>query len=114
MEIGLVSPIYAVFRFDSTVVLQDYAFAVLKTGLYRHIFEVSTSSSVDRRGSLRWGEFSKIPFPVPSLAEQQAIIEVLQTAKAEIDATSAEIAAVTRQKRGLMQKLLTGEWRVRP
>jgi type I restriction enzyme S subunit len=92
---------------------EDYAFAVLKTGLYRHIFEVSTSASVDRRGSLRWSEFSKLPFPVPSLPEQKAIAEVLRTAQADLDALTAEINALTRQKRGLMQKLLTGEWRVK-
>jgi type I restriction enzyme S subunit len=113
VEVGLVSPIYTVFRFDPSKVLPEYAFAVLKTDLYRHIFEVSTSASVDRRGSLRWSEFSKIPFPLPSLAEQKAIVEVLHTAKAEIDILDKEIEAVTRQKRGLMQKLLTGEWRVK-
>lgn len=90
----------------------DYAYAVLKTGLYRHIFEVSTSASVDRRGSLRWSEFSKIPFPVPMLVEQKAIAEVLRTSQADIDGLTAEIEALTQQKRGLMQKLLTGEWPV--
>jgi type I restriction enzyme, S subunit len=111
-DVGVVSPIYTVFRFASEEMDADYAFAVLKTGLYRHIFEVSTSASVDRRGSLRWSEFSKLPFPVPSLAEQKAIAEVLRTAKVDLDALSTEIEALTRQKRGLMQKLLTGEWRV--
>ena len=90
----------------------EYAFAVLKTGLYRHIFEVSTSASVDRRGSLRWSEFSRLPFPVPPLAEQKAIAEVIQTSRAELVLIDAEIEALTRQKRGLMQKLLTGEWPV--
>jgi type I restriction enzyme S subunit len=113
IDVGVVSPIYTIFRFDPGKVDGDYAFAVLKTGLYRHIFEVSTSASVDRRGSLRWSEFSKLPFPVPSLAEQKAIAEVLRTAKAELDALNTEIEALTRQKRGLMQKLLTGEWRVK-
>lgn len=112
-DIGVVSPIYTVFRFDPKKVDADYAFAVLKTGLYRHIFEVSTSASVDRRGSLRWSEFSKLPFPVPTLAEQKAIAEVLRTAKSDLDALTTEIDALTRQKRGLMQKLLTGEWRVK-
>lgn len=112
INVGVVSPIYTVFRFDPDKVDGDFAFAVLKTGLYRHIFEVSTSASVDRRGSLRWSEFSKLPFPVPSLAEQKAIAEVLHTAKAELDALNSEIEALTRQKRGLMQKLLTGEWPV--
>lgn len=112
IDVGVVSPIYTVFRFDPKKVDGAYAFAVLKTGLYRHIFEVSTSASVDRRGSLRWSEFSKLPFPLPPLAEQQAIAEVLRTAQIDLDALSNEIDLLTRQKRGLMQKLLTGEWRV--
>jgi len=111
-DVGVVSPIYTVFRFAPEKVDADYAFAVLKTGLYRHIFEVSTSASVDRRGSLRWSEFSKLPFPLPSLAEQRAIAEVLRTAQTDLDALNTEIEALTRQKRGLMQKLLTGEWRL--
>ena len=112
-NVGVVSPIYTVFRFAPEKVDADYAFAVLKTGLYRHIFEVSTSASVDRRGSLRWSEFSKLPFPLPSLAEQRAIAEVLRTAQTDLDALNTEIEALSRQKRGLMQKLLTGEWRVK-
>lgn len=111
-DLGVVSPIYTVFRFNPDDVNAEYAFAVLKTELYRHIFEVSTSASVDRRGSLRWSEFSGLPFPVPPLAEQKAIAEVLRTSQRELDALKDEIDAVSRQKRGLMQKLLTGEWRV--
>ena len=112
VDVGLVSPIYTVFRFEPTKVLSEYAFAVLKTGLYRHIFAVSTSASVDRRGSLRWTEFAKIPFPLPSMAEQEAIVEVLRTSKTEVTTLDQKIQAITNQKRGLMQKLLTGEWRV--
>ncbi|MBO9463951.1 restriction endonuclease subunit S [Tropicibacter sp. R15_0] len=111
-DIGVVSPIYTIFRFDADEVNKDYAFAVLKTELYRHIFEVSTSASVDRRGSLRWREFSRIPFPIPPLDEQEAIAEVLRASQSELDGLSEEIEALIRQKRGLMQKLLTGEWRV--
>jgi len=108
----VVSPIYTVFRFAADKVDENYAYAVLKTELYRHIFEVSTSASVDRRGSLRWREFSSLPFPVPPLAEQKAIAAVLEASRRDLDATNREIAALTRQKRGLMQKLLTGEWAV--
>ncbi|MEM7677647.1 MAG: restriction endonuclease subunit S, partial [Myxococcota bacterium] len=112
VDTGLVSPIYTVFRFDPAIIDNDYAFAVLKTSLYRHIFEVSTSASVDRRGSLRWSEFSNIPFPLPPLEEQRAIMAVIQAARSDVEATAREITALKRQKRGLMQKLLTGEWRV--
>jgi len=113
-DIGVVSPIYTVFRFDPDQVNAEYAFAVLKTELYRHIFEVSTSASVDRRGSLRWSEFFRLPFPVPPLDEQEAITDILRTSQRELDALTDEIEAVSRQKRGLMQKLLTGESRVSP
>lgn len=111
-DIGLVSPIYAVFRFAPEIVDADYAIAVFKTEVYRHIFEVNTSASVDRRGSLRWSEFAQLPFPVPTLMEQKAIAEVIQTARAELDLIDAEIEAINRQKRGLMHKLLNGEWSV--
>ncbi|MFI8689638.1 restriction endonuclease subunit S [Stutzerimonas kunmingensis] len=33
--------------------------------------------SVDRRGSLRWPQFSKIKVPVPPLPEQQKIVAIL-------------------------------------
>ena len=112
VDTGLVSPIYTVFRFNPDFIDNDFAFAVLKTSLYRHIFEVSTSASVDRRGSLRWSEFSKIPFPIPPLEEQRAIMGVIRTARADAESTAREITALQCQKRGLMQKLLTGEWRV--
>jgi type I restriction enzyme S subunit len=110
-DIGLVSPIYIVFRFSASKIDNEYAHYVLKTGLYRHIFEVSTSASVDRRGSLRWDEFATIPFPVPSLQEQREIVKVLHLSAKRLAALREERSLLERQKRGLMQKLLTGEWR---
>lgn len=80
--------------------------------VHQNIIEVSTIASVDGRGSLHWSQFSKLPFSVPLLIEQKAIAEVLRTARSDLNAVESEIEALTRQKRGLMQKLLTGEWRV--
>ncbi|SDX94618.1 type I restriction enzyme, S subunit [Albimonas donghaensis] len=112
-DIGVVSPIYCVFRFDAKKVDADYAFRVLKTSVFRHMFSVATSASVDRRGSLRWKEFRKLPFPVPPLAEQQAIAAAIDLAAQDLATSKAHLDALKRQKRGLMQKLLTvtGAWR---
>jgi type I restriction enzyme S subunit len=112
-DIGLVSPIYIVFRFSENIIDNEYAYYVLKTRLYRHVFEVSTSASVDRRGSLRWEEFATIPFPLPSLEEQQQIVKVLHVSAKRLSALREKKALLERQKRGLMQKLLTGIWRVK-
>ena len=111
---GIVSPIYVIFEASPTKVHPLYLFKLLKTDIYKHIFQVKTSSSVDRRGSLRWGEFSKIKIPLPPLEEQQQIAESLSIAQQEIDLLKQLAEKYKTQKRGLMQKLLTGEWRVKP
>ncbi|MFV8596823.1 restriction endonuclease subunit S [Ralstonia pseudosolanacearum] len=51
---------------------------------------------------------------VPSLSEQKRIAEILSSADAKLDLLLARKARVENLKRGLMQKLLTGEWRVKP
>ena len=38
---------------------------------------------------------------------------MLRTAQADLAALNTELEILTRQKRGLMQKLLTGEWRAK-
>jgi len=111
---GIVSPIYVVFEVSKEKVHSPYLYKLLKTDIYRHIFQVSTSSSVDRRGSLHWGDFSKIKVPVPSLEEQQQISETLSSTQHEIDLLKQLADKYKTQKRGLMQKMLTGEWRVLP
>ena len=47
VDIGIVSPIYTVFRFIPEKINRAFAFSALKTSLYRHIFEVGTSASVE-------------------------------------------------------------------
>jgi restriction endonuclease S subunit len=111
-DMGLVSPIYTVFRCDESII-PEYLYAVFKTDTFRHIFRVSTNASVDRRGSLRWREFSLIYVPKPSREEQQAIVDILQSADEEINKLEMKLNALEKQKRGLMQKLLTGEVRVK-
>lgn len=111
-EAGLVSPIYIVFQCNDAVD-PEFLYAVFKTETFRHIFAVSTNASVDRRGSLRWKEFGLIRVPLPSEKEQRAIAQVLKIAGAEIIQLEGKLTALEKQKRGLMQKLLTGEVRVK-
>ena len=73
---------------------------------------LSTNASVDRRGSLRWKEFSKIRVPLPTKEEQHAIVNVLKAINKDITLIETKLNALEKQKRGLMQKLLTGEVRV--
>lgn len=53
------------------------------------------------------------PIRLPDRAHQDRIAEVIATARHEVETTGRSIEALRSQKRGLMQKLLTGEWRVK-
>jgi len=109
---GLVSPIYTVFQTNAKKVDDGYFYKLLKTEKLRQIFSANTNASVDRRGSLRWKDFARIHIPVPPLDEQREINAALDHAKQEIALLHAEVKALKQQKRGLMQKLLTGQWRL--
>jgi type I restriction enzyme S subunit len=54
----------------------------------------------------------KIAIP-PSLEEQQQIVDLLETSDTEMRLLTQELTAMKDQKRGMMQKLLTGKVRVR-
>jgi restriction endonuclease S subunit len=108
---AVVSPIYVVFRI-SVKVNGTFLYAILKTERYRQIFRSSTSASVDRRGSLRWPEFSSIKVPVPPLSEQIAIANAIN----DFDELIASLEYLTGKKRnikkGMMQDLFTGKRRL--
>jgi type I restriction enzyme S subunit len=112
-EEGIVSPIYVIFKVNNEKVFAPFLYTLFKTSVFKHMFRVSTSSSVDRRGNLRWDEFSKIRVPLPSLEEQRLIFKTLLDFRHEIELMKELSEKYKTQKRGLMQKLLTGEWRAK-
>lgn len=59
-------------------------------------------------------EFLKTKARCPSLAEQRRIASVLNACDHEIDLLKRQLAALKKQKQGLMQQLLTGRIRVKP
>ena len=112
-EAGLVSPIYTVFKAKNKLVNDLFLYKLLKTEHYRQIFAAATNASVDRRGSLRWKEFSKIKIMLPSLKEQQKIVSVLSAADREVETLQQKLEFIKQEKKALMQQLLTGKRRVK-
>ena len=53
-----------------------------------------------------------IKLRLPSLPEQKRITNILDTAKQEVESLKQLAEQYRTQKRGLMQKLLTGKWRI--
>ena len=64
--------------------------------------------------NLKFPHFSEVKMPLPSIEEQEQIAEPLSAARREIDLLKQLADKYKTQKRGLMQKMLTGEWRVKP
>lgn len=109
-EVGLISPMYTIFEFNENVNL-DYIFKMLKSDFYINEYKRRMEGSIDRRGGLRWSAFAQIKINLPSLEEQNAIAEILNTANQEVKYYQQKLEALKLQKKGLMQQLLTGKVR---
>ena len=86
----------------------DYIVQVLPT-LEREFLRYSCGSTVMGIGI---DDLKSVKIYLPPLAEQRKIAEILQGADSDIETINHRIESLRTQKRGLMQKLLTGEVRV--
>ncbi len=109
---ALISPMYTVFK-TSDWIDDDYLFKILKSHSYIHEYCKRMEGSIDRRGGLRWDEFSKIVIHLPEMDEQVAISTLISKAIEEVALHSEKLTTLQHQKQGLVQKLLTGEVRVK-
>lgn len=66
----------------------------------------STFPNIDKKS------IGQIPLVIPSVEEQKLIATVLSLADEEIQKLQQQVKQFQKQKQGLMQKLLTGEWRL--
>ena len=105
-----VSPAYRVFSIsecDSAFLKYFLDANNRRFSLKYLITSARQGKSIDFRGLFN----ERIKFP--SLTEQKRIAETLNTARQEIDTLKALAGQYRTQKRGLMQKLLTGKWRMK-
>ncbi len=109
-EKGVLSPMYVVFELDENKIDSDFFHHWLSSHEAKQRIKKSAQGSV--RETVSFGDFSAIPFPLPPKGKQMAIARTLNIAQQEITLLKELVDAYRQQKRGLMQKLLTGQWRV--
>lgn len=107
---GVLSPMYVVLRLDENKVNSDYFLHWLNSHEARQRIKSSAQGSV--RETVSFSEFAAIIIPLPDSNTQTAIARYLNALREEIDLLGQSVAALKTQKRGLMQKLLTGQWRL--
>lgn len=106
----LVSPDYIVFACKNDGMEPGYLDHLRKTRWWTHHIASGGSGSVRQR--TYYDDLAALRLPLPEIDEQQQILRVLDAAAADMHTTERMIVALTQQKRGLMQKLLTGQWRI--
>lgn len=74
---------------------------------------ITSGARADGLLNLNKKDFFKIRVPFPSPDEQRKIASFMESSQKEIDLLKTLAEKYKEQKRGLMQKLLTGEWRVK-
>jgi len=110
-DIGVLSPMYVVFSLDEEKINSDYFSHWLSSEEAKQRIKNSAQGSV--RETVSFNDFCLISIPVPPMEKQQRITKILNALKSEISLLSCLAEKYRVQKRGLMQKLLTGKWRVR-
>lgn len=109
-EIGVISSLYVCFKTTKDV-LDYFLLQFLQIDHTKHRIEALGEGGV--RVYLWYDLFSKIKIKIPSIEEQTAIAQVLQTADKEISLLKAKAEKLRKQKKGLMQVLLTGKVRIK-
>ena len=89
----------------------DFILYFFKTPLGKSLLELASPGGAGRNKTLGQEGFHKLVIPLPPLAEQRKIAEILSTWDEAITKTERLIAALQARKKGLMQRLLTGQVR---
>lgn len=92
----------------SQIIEQDFLFHTLKSR-EPEIMRLRVGSGLP---NIQRADLERLTVVVPPHDLQEKIANAITAGTAEVELTDKEITALQRQKRGLMQKLLTGEWRV--
>lgn len=109
---GIVSALYLCFTLKSNApLLSDYLAYYCESGELNHQIHNVAQEGARNHGLLNVAadDFFAMTMPLPPLNEQKRICNALDTAAEEIKLLRKKLVALQDQKRGLMQKLLTGK-----
>lgn len=99
------------YRLNNFSTLNPFFAAYLfRTEHFRNYMSVLAQGST--RFNISKKEVMKLKIDLPTIEEQTAIAEVLTAADREIELAKEKLERLRRQKRGLMQQLLTGKKRI--
>jgi len=104
LGIGVMSPLYTVFRFNSSN-NDFYAHFFKSTHWHHYMRKTSSTGARHDRMSITNDEFMCLPLPTTKPGEQQKIADCISSLDELIAAQTKKIATLKIHKKGLMQQL---------
>lgn len=112
-DAALVPSVYVSFKLDDSV-CSSYMRHLFAADYLKPQLRSLVRTGVRNNGllNIRPDEFMSTKVPLPPFERQVRIANYLDAANAEIDLLKQQLIALRAQKRGLMQRLLSGQWRL--
>lgn len=110
---ALVSHRFPTYVFDTSKMLPEYFKHLMVTERFFYELDLISPGGAGRNRVMNKGDFLKITVAVPDIEEQKKIAVVLGGMDEQIALLRKYLEKLKEQKKGLMQKLLTGEIRVK-
>ena len=108
---GIVSPAYTIC-IPNEGVDGRYMAHLFKLPRTINLFYRHSQGLTSDTWNLKYHHFEQIKVTIPAIEEQKAIAALLDVCAKEINLLRKQNCSLKKQKRGLMQKLLTGRWRI--
>lgn len=110
---GIASPLYTIFKAKHNTIIDFYE-QYFSSNLWNNsMFMVANQGARHDRLNITSNDFMNMPLPYPPIEEQEKIAQILIESYKEIQLLNSKLEKLKEQKKGLMQKLLTGQIRVK-
>ncbi|OGW16522.1 MAG: hypothetical protein A3G93_12895 [Nitrospinae bacterium RIFCSPLOWO2_12_FULL_45_22] len=112
-EGAFVSHRFPTYTFNREIAIPEYFRHVIRTKRFIHELGLVSPGGAGRNRVMSKTDFLNIVVSIPSVDEQKKIAVVLNGIDKEIELLGKKLEYLKTQKKGLMQKLLTGKIRVK-
>lgn len=109
---GLVSHRFPTYIFKKEKAIPEFFRHFILQPRFKYLLELISPGGAGRNRVMSKKDFLKLEVKIPSVEEQKAIAEVLDTANLELKLYEEKLRLLQEQKKGLLQQLLTGKTRV--
>jgi len=109
----LVSHRFPTYEVNREIADQGFVKYIVNRKAFFSQLALISPGGAGRNRVLNKKDLLKLAVTLPPLSEQKRFAQILGTIDLLIKRKTSHLAALKNQKRGLMQKLLTGQWRVK-